>query len=59
MIICYRRICKTIEFCKLIHILPDLAVIGMENMCAIFMYMNLLDILRINISRNIRTLIDH
>ena len=59
MIICHRGIRKTVELRKLVDIIPYLLVVCMENMRTVFMYMDLLDVLRINISRNVRTLIDY
>ena len=59
MIIRHWRICKTVKFSKLIYILPYLSIICMKNMSSILMYLNAFHCLRINISCNIRSLIDH
>ncbi len=56
--ICHWRICKTVKLRKLCHILPYFFVVCMENMCPILMYMNFLYVLRIRISRNIRSLVN-
>ena len=58
LVICHWRICKTVKLRKLCHILPYFFVVCMENMCPILMYMNFLYVLRIHISRNIRSLVN-
>ena len=58
MIVGYRTVGKTVKLCKSGNKLPDFFVIGVENMCSILMYMNPFHILCINISCNIRSLVD-
>ena len=59
MIVCNRTVRKTVKFRKLRDIIPYFLIIRMENMCAIFMNMDFLNLFRIYISCNIRTLVDH
>lgn len=50
MIVCYRTIDEVIKLTKLINIIPNISVISMKNMCTIFMNINSIFILTINIS---------
>ena len=59
MIIRYRAVCKTIKLRKLCDIIPYFFVVGMKDMCTIFMHMNLLYIFCIYISSNVWTLVDN
>ena len=59
MIISYRRISKSIEFCKLIYIIPYCSIVGMKNMGTIFMYMNTFHIFCIYITGNMRPFVYH
>ena len=58
-VISNRRIGKSIKCCKTIYILPHLRIVCMENMCPIFVEIDSFHFLRINISRNIRTLVNN
>lgn len=57
-VIRHRRIGKAVERRKLIHIVPNLGIIGVENMRAVLVDLNALDFLRIDISGNMVTLIN-
>ena len=59
VIIGNRTVGKTIEGGKPGDIIPDLLIIGMENMCTVFMHVDSLHLLCIYISLNMRTLDDH
>ena len=59
MIIGYRGIGKTVKFRKPIHILPHLAVICMENVRPVFVHLDSLYLLCVNISRDMRPLVNH
>ena len=48
----HRRIDIIVELRKLIYIIPDLPVRGMEDMRAVFVHMDPFNILAVNISRN-------
>ena len=49
----YRRIYIIIKIGQLIDIFPDFRVTRMENMCAIFMHLDSIDILRINVTADV------
>ena len=53
LVVGYRRVRKAVELGKLGDIIPDLFVVGMEDMCAVLMDVNALNVLGINIARNI------
>ena len=59
MIIGNRAVCKTVELRKLCNIIPDLLIIGMENMCTILMNIDSLNLLCVHVSCNIRAFVDH
>ena len=59
MIIRNRRICKAVELSKAVHILPYPFIVRVENMCAVHMNMDPLHLLRVNIPRDLRALVDH
>ena len=59
MIIRYRGVGKTVKLRKLVYIVPYFPVVGVENMRSILVYMNALYILRVNITGNVRPLVDH
>ena len=52
LIICYRRVCKTVKFCKLGNIFPHLLIVCVENMRTIFMHVDTFYFLRIDIPRD-------
>lgn len=59
MIIGYRRVSESIEFCELIYIIPYCSIVGMKNMGTIFMHMDSFHIFSIYIPGNMRTFIHH
>ena len=59
MIIGNRAVCKTVELRKLCNIIPDLLIIGMENMCTILMNIDSLNLLCVHVSCNIRAFVNH
>ena len=59
MIVRHRRIGKTVENSKLIHIVPNSFIIRMEDMGAIYMDMDALYLFRIYIPPNVTALIHH
>ena len=48
-----------VKFGKLTYILPDLLIRGMENMCAVLMYMNTAHHTGINIACNMLPTVNH
>ena len=52
-----RRVRKTVKLCELSNIVPDFFVIGMENMCAILVDIDALNVLSVNVARNVMTLV--
>ena len=48
-----------VELRKLVHVFPDLLIRGVENMRTIFVYMDPLNVLTINISRDVVPPVDH
>lgn len=59
MIISYRRISESIEFCELIYIIPYCSIVGMKNMGTIFMHMNSFHLFCIYIPGNMRPFVYH
>ena len=59
LINCHRRIYKMIKLRKLLHIIPDLSIRGMENMCPIFMHLNSTHFACINITCQMIPLVNH
>ena len=59
MVIRHRRVRKPVKLRKLVHIIPNLFIIRMENMCAILVDLDALHRLCIHISCNIRTAVNH
>lgn len=57
MIISYRRIRESIEFCELIYIIPYYSIVSMKNMGTIFVHMNAFHIFGIYITGNMRSFI--
>ena len=57
-VICHRRVGKPVERRKAVHIVPDLPVVGVEDMRAVNMDFDALHILGIDIAGDIGTLID-
>lgn len=59
LVVGYRRVRKAVELGKLCDIIPDLLVVGMEDMCAVLMDVNALNVLGVNIARNIGAFINN
>ena len=59
MIICYRGVCETVEFRKLVDIFPDFAVVCMENVGSVLMYMDPFHILCVHVSGDVWSLVDY
>ena len=59
MIVRHRRIGKTVENSKLVHIVPNSLIIRMEDMGAIYMDMDALYFFRIYIPRDVTALIHY
>ena len=59
LIIRYRTVRKTIELRKTRNIIPHFFIICMENVRTVFVHMDILNILRINVACNVRVLVDH
>ena len=59
LIIRYRTVRKTIELGKTCNIIPHFFIICMENVRTVFVHMDILNILRINVACNVRALVDH
>ena len=51
------RVCKAVELGKPGDIVPDLFVVGVEDVCTILMDVDTLDVLGINVARNVGALI--
>ena len=58
MIIRNWGISKPIECCKLCDVVPDLSVVGMENVCAVFVDVNAFNGFGVHISSDIRALVN-
>ena len=58
MVIRYRRICKAIESGKAVHIVPYLFIVGMEDMSAVLVYVDAFNLLRVYVSRDVRSLVN-
>ena len=54
-----RRVGKAVELRKLGDIIPDFFVVGMEDMCAVLVDVDTLDVLGVDIARNVGALINH
>lgn len=57
-VISNRRICKTIEFCKLRDIIPNLLIVSMKNMGTIFVDIYTLNIFCVNIPSYVRAFVN-
>ena len=57
MIVRYRRISESVELGKLGNIVPYFFVVGMEDMCSIFMYVYSFDFFCVNVSCNVISLV--
>lgn len=59
LIVGHRAIGEAIELRKLRDIVPDCLIIGMENMSAVLMNVNTLNVLGIDIASDVWTLVDN
>ena len=59
MVVRHRRIREAVEGRELLHVVPDLRVVCVEDVRAILVHMDALDILRIDITGDVRPPIDH
>ena len=58
MVIGHRRIGETVEGGKLVHILPDFLVVGMEDVGAVLMHMDAFHCFGIDVPGNMIPFID-
>ena len=54
-----RRIDKVIELCKPVDIRPDGRIVCMEDMRAVAVHLDALDLLGVQVARDVGALIDH
>ena len=59
MIVRYRRIRKAIEGSKMVYILPYLLIVRMEDMSTVLVYVDALDLFRVYVSCNVRSLVNY
>ena len=57
LIVRNRRVGKTVELCKLRDVIPNIFIIGMENVGTVLVHVDALDVLGVNIARNVRALV--
>ena len=48
-----------VKLCKLVHIVPDFLLGGVENMCAVSVHLDSLHILCVNVASDMITLVDY
>ena len=58
MVVRDRRIREAVEFRETVHILPDLPVVRVENMCTVLVHMDFLNIAAVHIASDVRPLVD-
>ena len=59
MIVCNRTVCKAVEFSKLIDVIPDLTIVGVENMGTVNVNIDAFHFFRVNIACNVWAFIDN
>ena len=59
VVVRHRRVREAVEGRELLHVVPDLRVVRVEDVCAILMHMDALHVLRIDITGDVRPPIDH
>ena len=57
--VCYWRVCETVENSELLQVIPDFLIIGVKNMRAILMEIDAFNLFCIDIASNVRPLVDN
>src|SRR5699024_2146033 len=59
LVVSYWTICISIEFCKLVYIIPHFLIRCMENMGSILMHLNAIYFLSVDITSNMVSFFNH
>ena len=58
MIVRHRGVREAVELREMVHIVPHFFIVGVEDVRAVFVHMDPFNVLRVNISRDLRPFVD-